>query len=213
VLTLKLKVIWRSNETDRLIFLLSWVYLLVVYVDYIILRNSDKHDISLIKQYVYYYFQTKDLGKLRYLTMVLLSFKKKYALDILEKTELVNSKFIDTLMDPNVKLLPSQREPLSNPGKYRRLVEKLNYLTLTRSDVSFAVSVVSQFINFRCVDHWNAIIIVLKYIKGSPEKGLLYDHNNHNKVICYSDVDWTNAMIIWFLEKVKNMLWQDLVLK
>jgi len=30
----------------------------------------------------------------------------------------------------------------------------------------------------------------LKYIKGSPRKGLLYGHNNYTKVVCYSDADW-----------------------
>ena len=101
----------------------------------------------------------------------------------------MNSKFVDTLMDPNVKLLPNQGESLSDPEKYKRFVGKLNYLTVIRPDISFAFSVVSQFLNSPCEDHWNAVIRILKYIKGSPEKGLLYGHNNHTKVVCYSDVD------------------------
>ena len=105
----------------------------------------------------------------------------------------MNSKFIDTLMDPNVKLLPNQGEPLSNPKKYWRLVEKLNYLTITRPDSSFAVSVVSQFLNSPCEDHWNAVIRIVEYIKGSPGKGLLYGHKNHTEVICYLDVDWAGS--------------------
>ena len=51
---------------------------------------------------------------------------------------------IDTPMDSNVKLLPGQEEPLSNPERYRWLVRKLNYLTVTRPDISFPVNVVSQ---------------------------------------------------------------------
>jgi len=34
--------------------------------------------------------------------------QRKYALDILEESGLTNSKFVETSMDPNVKLLPSQ---------------------------------------------------------------------------------------------------------
>ena len=34
---------------------------------------------------------------------------------------------------------------------------------------------------------------ILKYIKGSSGKGLLYGHNNHSKVVCYSDVDWAGS--------------------
>lgn len=54
---------------------------------------------------------------------------------------------IDTPMDPNVKLLPGRGEPLSDPGRYRRLVGKLNYLIVTRPDIAFTVHVVSQFLD------------------------------------------------------------------
>jgi len=39
-------------------------------------------------------------------------------MDILEETELMNSKSVETPMDPNAKLLPSQGEPLLDPEKY-----------------------------------------------------------------------------------------------
>jgi len=38
--------------------------------------------------------------------------QRKYALDILEETGLMNSKSVETPIDPNAKLLPSQGEPL-----------------------------------------------------------------------------------------------------
>ena len=116
-------------------------------------------------------------------------------MDILEETRLINSKSVDTPMDPNAKLLPSQGEPLSDPEKYRRLVEKLNYLTVIRPDISLAVSVVSQFFNSPCVNHLNAVTRILKYIKkGSPGKGMLYGHNDHTGVVCYTDADWTRSL-------------------
>jgi len=69
--------------------------------------------------------------------------QRKYALDILEETRLINSKAVETPMDPNTKLLPKQGESFSDSEKYRWLVGKLNYLTVTRPDISFVVSVVS----------------------------------------------------------------------
>ena len=85
------------------------------------------------------------------------------------------------------------RESLSQILRSIELVEKLNYLTITHHDISSAVSVVSQFLNFPCVDHWNRVICILKYNKGSPEKYLLYGHNNHTKVVCYSYADWMGS--------------------
>jgi len=99
---------------------------LIVYVDDILLTGSDHHGISQVKQHLCQHFQTKDLGKLIYFlgievaqsnTGIVIS-QRKYALDILEKIWLMNSKYVDTPMDPNVKLLPNQGEPLSDLEKY-----------------------------------------------------------------------------------------------
>jgi len=83
---------------------------------------------------------------------------------------------------------------MSDSEQYRTLVRKLNYLTVTRLDISFPISVVSQFLKSSCEDHWNAVIRILKYIKRSLEKGLLYGSNNHTRVVCYSDADWTRSL-------------------
>ena len=79
---------------------------------------------------------------------------------------MLDCKLIDTPMDPNVKLVPRQRESLGDPGRYRGLVGKLNYLT--RPDISFHVSVVSQFLQSPCDSHWDAVICILQYIKSTP---------------------------------------------
>ncbi|KAF3613481.1 hypothetical protein FXO38_36222 [Capsicum annuum] len=67
-----------------------------------------------------------------------------YALDILEATRMIGCRPIDTCMDPNAKLLPGQGESLSDPEIFRRLVEKLNYLTVTRPDISFSAMIPRQ---------------------------------------------------------------------
>jgi len=65
---------------------------------------------------------------------------------------MLNAKLVDTLMDPNVKLVPNQREPYSNRVRYTRLVGKLNYLTMTRPNITFVV-IVSQCLNTPCQNH------------------------------------------------------------
>ena len=86
---------------------------------------------------------------------------------------MLDYKLVDTPMDPNVKLVPGQGESLGNPGRYRRLVVKLNYLTITRLDISFPVSVVSQFLQSPCDSHWDAVIRILRYIKSTLGQGVL----------------------------------------
>ena len=104
-----------------------------------------------VKQHLCHHFQTKDLGKLCYFLGIevvqskhsIVFSQRKYAMDILEEMGLLSAKPVDTPMDLNVKLLPNQGEPLSDLGRYRRLVGKLNYLIVTCPDISFAMSVVS----------------------------------------------------------------------
>ncbi|RVW85438.1 Retrovirus-related Pol polyprotein from transposon RE1 [Vitis vinifera] len=116
-------VFYHHNSLGQCIYL-------VVYVDDIVITGSDQDGIQKLKQHLFTHFQTKDLGKLKYFlgieiaqssSGVVLS-QRKYALDILEETGMLDCKPVDTPMDPNVKLVPGQGEPLRDPGRYRRLV-------------------------------------------------------------------------------------------
>nr|CAN74104.1 hypothetical protein VITISV_008952 [Vitis vinifera] len=138
-------VFYHHNSLGQCIYL-------VVYVDDIVITGSDQNGIQNLKQHFFTHFQTKDLGKLKYFlgieiaqssSGVVLS-QRKYALDILEETGMLDCKPVDTPMDPNVKLISGQGEPLGDPGRYRRLVGKLNYLIITHPDISFPVSVVTH---------------------------------------------------------------------
>ncbi|RVW66861.1 Retrovirus-related Pol polyprotein from transposon RE1 [Vitis vinifera] len=113
-------VFYHHNSSGQCIYL-------VVYVDDIVITGSDQNDIQKLKQHIFTHFQTKDLGKLKYFleieiaqssSDVVLS-QRKYALDILEETGMLDCKPVDTPMDPNVKLIPGQREPLGDPGRYQ----------------------------------------------------------------------------------------------
>ena len=155
-----------------------------------------------MKRYLQNSFRTKDLGKLHYFLGIEVARSKegislsqrKYVLDILEETGLLRSKPVETSMDPNVKLYEDQGELLSNPERYRRLVGKLNYLTITRPDISFAVSVLSQFMKDPRLPHWEAVIRIVRYPKAHPGRGLLYKANGHLRVEAYTDADWAGSL-------------------
>ena len=106
---------------------------------------------------------------------------------------MLDCKPVDTPMDHNVKLVPGQGESFGDPGRYRRLVGKLNYLTITRPDISFSVSVVSQFLQSPCDSHWDAVICILRYIKSAPGQGVLYENRGHTQVIGYTYADWAGS--------------------
>ena len=148
---------------------------LIVYVDDIVITCSDQDGILKLKQHLFRHFQTKDLGKLKYFLGIKIAqsnsgvvmSQRKYVLDILEETGMLDCKPVDTPMDPNVKLVLEQGEPLRDPGRYQRPVGRLNNLTITQPDISFPVSVIR----------------ILRYIKGTPSHGVLYENKGHTQIV------------------------------
>ena len=63
-------------------------------------------------------------------------------------------------MEVNLKLHQSDGDPLSNPLMYWQLVGSLNYLTITRPNISFVVQQVSQFMQAPCQTH----LVVVRYL-------------------------------------------------
>ena len=78
---------------------------------------------------------------------------KKYVLDLLSETGKLGVKPCSSPMVPNV-CLNREGETFEDPERYRRLVGKLNYFTVTRSYIGHSVSVESQYMSSSTVDHW-----------------------------------------------------------
>ena len=113
--------------------------------------------------------------------------QRKYALDILADTGMLDCKPVDTSIDPQI--CTRSGGPLRDPKRYRRLVGKLNYLTITRPDISFLMSVVSPFLQSPCDSQWDFAVRILRYVKGTPSQGVLYENRDHTQIVGYSDVD------------------------
>lgn len=81
-------------------------------------------------------------------------------------------------MEPNLKLQSAETENMVDKGRYQRLVGRLIYLSHTRPDIAFAVSMVSQFMHAPGHEHLEAAFRILRYLKGSPGRGLYKNHGH-----------------------------------
>ena len=128
----------------------------MVYVDDIVITGDDFTGSKELKRYLQQQFHTKDLGLLRYFLGIevarakkgIFISQRKYVLDFfietgMTETGMLGIKPLDTPMEVGSKLTAEDDELLDDSKRYRRLVGKLNYLTITRPDVSFPMSVVS----------------------------------------------------------------------
>lgn len=72
---------------------------------------------------------------------------------------------------------------------------KLNYLTITRPNIVFPVSMVSQFMSGPRTLHWDVVAHILKYLKGASGYGILYQNHGHHVIegftVAYYDGDPT----------------------
>ncbi|RVW62991.1 Retrovirus-related Pol polyprotein from transposon RE1 [Vitis vinifera] len=78
----------------------------------------------------------------------------------------------------------------TDKGKYQRLIGKLIYLSHTQPDIAYVTSVVSQFMHCSSEDHMNAVTQILRYLKGTLGKGIMFSKNGHLEITGYTDADW-----------------------
>ena len=111
-------------------------------------------------------FALKDLGDLHYFLGIevkkiqggLILRQERYATDILARCGMDKCKAIDTPLSSTEKLSAVEGDTLGpvDSTKYRSLVGALQYLTLTRPDISFAINKVYQFLHVSTTVHWSA---------------------------------------------------------
>ena len=148
-------VFYHHSSTEQCIYLIIYVH------DTVITGSETKMAVRNSSITSSATFRQKTWGKLKYFLSIEIAqsnsgvviSQRKYTLDILADTGILDYKLVDTPMNPNVKFVPSQGELLQDPWRYRRLVGKLNYLNITRPDISFPVSVVRQFLQSPCDSH------------------------------------------------------------
>ena len=132
----------QKSKSDHFVFYKnssSGIILLVVYVDTIVITRNDSKGILSPKFFLHNQFHAKDLGMLKYFFDVEVMRSKqgiwlsqrKYVLDLLFETRKLGAKPCSTPTTPNVQIT-KEGDLFEDLEKYRRLVGKLNYLTVTR---------------------------------------------------------------------------------
>ncbi|XP_042445550.1 secreted RxLR effector protein 161-like [Zingiber officinale] len=93
-------------------------------------------------------------------------------------------------MEPNIRICAYEGKSLEDATMYQQLVGSLIYLTLTRPDISYAVSVISRYMQNPKKPHLEAARRILRYVKSTTDYGLLYKRNENCKLVGYCDADY-----------------------
>ncbi|XP_019055649.1 PREDICTED: uncharacterized protein LOC109115767 [Nelumbo nucifera] len=170
---------------------------LLVYVDDVLVTGTHESEIKKVKQFLHDTFTIKDMEYAKYFLGLKIARgsdgtyvnQRKYVLDILQDFGLLGAKPIVTSL-PKGQKFSSTVSYLDEPEKYCKLVGRLLYLNLTRPDISYVVQQLSQYVHSHTQDHWQATLHVLKYLKGTPSRGLFFSSNNNLSLEAFCDADW-----------------------
>ncbi|XP_019155793.1 PREDICTED: uncharacterized protein LOC109152551 [Ipomoea nil] len=117
---------------------------------------------------------------------------RRYMKDILNRAGMSDCKPLATPAAITQPVSPSD-QPYDNPTQYRRLVGALQYLTITRPDLSYAVNRMCQSMHSPTNDHWGLLKRVVRYIKGTLDYGLRLSVSASSAIHAFSDSDWAGC--------------------
>nr|KYP49972.1 Retrovirus-related Pol polyprotein from transposon TNT 1-94 [Cajanus cajan] len=174
--------------------------ILLFYVDDILLTGSSTTLVSNFINLLQYEFSMKDLGPLHHFLGIeilptndgLHLSQSHYALTILERANMVDCKPMSTPLESKTKFT-SNHTFLEDPSHFRGLVGALQYLTLTRPDLSYNVNYLSQFMHAPTIMHFKMVRRILRYVKGTINVGLHFTSNTTLDLFAFSDADWAGC--------------------
>ena len=192
---------YKQSHSDHTLFLKkvnNRMTCLIIYVDDMVITGDNEEEIRDLKEKLFKEFEMKDLGNLKYFLGIevyrskkgIFINQKKCVLDLLAEVGMLDCKPVDTPMAVNHKLQTSPEGETADRETYQKLVGKLIYLSHTRPDIAYAVGVVSRFMHSPQIQHLETVTRILRYLKGTSEKGVFYGKNGHLDLVAYADADW-----------------------
>ncbi|XP_023745073.1 uncharacterized mitochondrial protein AtMg00810-like [Lactuca sativa] len=166
-----------------------------VYVDDLIVTSSSVDIIKRFKAAMSTKFEMSDLGILRYYLGIevyqsmrgVIVTQEAYAKKVLKDPGMSNCNPTLIPMDCNKKFTKAQDEKEVDATEYRSLVGRLRYLLQTRPDLGLSVGIVIRYMQTPKLSIMAAVQQILRYMKGTIGYGIFYPHENHGKLIGYSD--------------------------
>ncbi|KAH9689179.1 retrovirus-related pol polyprotein from transposon RE1 [Citrus sinensis] len=197
---------YNQSNSDHTLFIKKRqgkITALIVYVDNIVITGNDEEEREALQKYLSREFEMKDLGALKYFLEIEVSRSKggiflsrrKYALDLLHETRMTACQPIDTPIEEGLVFCITSDQVPVDKGRYQRLVGRLMYLSHTRLDLAYALSVVSQFMHNPGEQHMKVVMRILRYLKTNPGKGILFSKNeDYSNIEVYTDTDWVGSV-------------------
>ncbi|GJR95476.1 ribonuclease H-like domain-containing protein [Tanacetum coccineum] len=114
---------------------------------------------------------------------------RKYGAEILERARMANCNLSWTPVDIESKL-GDDGDLVSDPTFYQSLTRSLQYLTFIRPDISYVVQQVCLYMHDSREPHFSVLKWILRYVRGTLDRGLQLFSSYTTSLVAYSDADW-----------------------
>ncbi|XP_062119585.1 uncharacterized mitochondrial protein AtMg00810-like [Humulus lupulus] len=192
-----------SSRADTSLFLRftpQHICFILVYVDDILVTGSDTDAISTLVSQLDRLFALKDLGHINYFLGIQVEHtdsglhlcQKKYITDLLWRAKMQFANSLTNPMTSGEKLSAFGSDLVTEPHFYRSLVGALQYATITRPEITYAVNRVSQFMQNPLQSHFKVVKKILRYLKGTLDYGLHLSRSSQLSLTAFCDADWAS---------------------
>lgn len=176
--------------------------IIALYVDDFLIFSNSKNETDKLKCILNSEFEIKDLGEVKhYLGMNVNVYKdcnkheivvdqQQYIEELLLKFDMTDCRTADTPIESKLNVTKAEK---CTPGiNYQKLLGCLMYLAvMTRPDIAYSVSYLSQFNTCYSVEHFNYAKRILKYLKKTKMYCLKFS-NEGESLQGFVDADWAS---------------------
>jgi hypothetical protein len=174
---------------------------LLLYINDIIITASSSELLHSITARLRLEFAMTDLGEISYFLGISVTrsavglhlSQRQYAVDPLKCAGMAKCHATTTPVDTRAKLSATAGALVSDLSDYHSIVDALQYLTLTRPDLSYAVQQVCLYRHAPREPHLALVKRILRYIKGTLDFGLHIGVFGPCSITAYSDADWAGC--------------------
>ena len=172
-----------------------------LYVDDLISTGNDASMFRNFKHSMMTEFDMTDLGRMSYfLGLEVLQrsegiyvSQRKYAQEVLERFNMNQCNAVHNPIVPGFKLMKDEGGVEIDSTLYKQIVGSLMYLTATRPNMMYVISLISRFMERPIEQHLQAAKRVLRYLKGTVSFGLFYRKGGKEELIGYTDSDYARV--------------------
>ena len=143
-------------------------------------------------------FSLKDMGSLHFFLGIeviptragLFLSQYKYVCDLLANTSMSGAKDVSTPLSTTQSLQLIDGTAAVDSFEFRRIIGRLQYISLTRPNISFAVNKLSQFMHKPTTNHWTTTKRLLRYLKQTIFHAIQIHKAGLPILRTYSNADW-----------------------